>query len=322
MHIHSLTRAAVAACAFAVLAAPSASADPVTTQLRVEAAGRDIGPGFRYVHASVSYTNSESEACDGSGSKNRLEGPNALTVLVQAADFTRRLRPVQISDKFEFGPFVCGVGDYTSTDNAFWSYKVDHVAPQVGADQFPLERSGREVLWYLSDNVTGANTGNELVLSVADRVVKAGEPTEVTVLEYDVDGRSTPAEGVQIEGAGDAVTNADGEAIVAFENAGKPHIRGVRGIDIPTDSLLMCVWEKRASECGDFVYGWLAGTDRADRIRGTDDPERIAGRGGADTIRSRGDGAEDVVRCGPGSDVVRADRFDRVKRSCETVSLR
>jgi N-acetylglucosamine-6-sulfatase len=62
------------------------------------------------------------------------------------------------------------------------------------------------------------------------------------------------------------------------------------------------------------------GTRRDDRIRGTRLPDWICAGGGDDVIRVRG-GGRDVVKCGPGRDVVHADRTDRL-RGCEGVSLR
>jgi len=319
MHIHSLKRAALAACVFAVLAAPSAAADPVTTQLRVEAEGHDIGPGFRYVHDSVSYRTSQSAACNGSGKRGSITGPTALGLLIQASAFTRDLRPVQISDQFEFGPFVCGVGDFESSDSAFWLYKVDHVAPEVGGDQFPIDRSHDQVLWYFVNTASGSNSGNELELVLVDQVVEAGTPVNVVVNEYDASGQQAPAEGVRLVGAGGVMTDANGSATVVFEEAGRPFIRGERGGDIPTDLEHLCVWEQSASECEKWLTGWVVGTNRSDRIRGTANPERIAGRRGPDRIRSRGDGMADSVRCGRGKDVVLADKLDRVRRNCEKV---
>ena len=322
MHIHSLKRAAVAACAVAALAVSPAAADAVTTKLRVEADGHDIGPGFRYVHDSVSYDTSQSDDCNGSGREGSLDGATALGLLVQAAEWTRDLRPVQISDEFDFGLLVCGIGDFESSDSAFWLYKVDHVAPEVGADQFPITRSHDEVLWYFFNGATGANTGNELELTLSDNVVQAGTPVEVTVREYDAAGQATPAAGVTLQGAGDAMTGADGTASVVFDEASRPFIRGVRGIDIPTDLLHLCVWENSRSECRKWLTGWAIGTNGDDRIRGTENPERIAGRRGDDRINSRGDGKRDSVRCGRGNDVARVDRFDRVRRNCEKVRRR
>jgi len=323
MHFHSLRRVALVTCAFVVLAAPSAAADPVTTQLRVEAGGHDIGPGWHYVHDSVSWETSQSEACGGSGSLQALDRPTALGVLVQAAEFTRGLRPVQISDQFEFGPFVCGVGGRESSDSAFWLYKVDHVAPEVGGDQFAIERNGSEVLWYFVDSSDGVNTGNELVLRPADRIIQVGTPTSVVVEEYDPSGASEPAPGVSILGAGEALeTGPSGAATLVFDEPGRPVIRGVRGSDIPTDALRLCVWEDARDECGNFVTDWIVGTNGADVIRGGDGPERIIGRRGRDRINSRGDGESDNVRCGRGRDVVLADELDRVARNCETVRRR
>jgi hypothetical protein len=318
MHIHSLKRAALAACLFVALAAWPAGADAVTTKLRVEADGHDIGPGFRYAHDSVTYDTST--ACGGTGDSYTIDGPSVLGLLFQAADFTRDLRPVQVSDEFDFGKFVCGIGDFESSDTAFWLYKVDHVAPEVGADQFPIKRSHQEVLWYF---VNGAsNSGDELELALSDNVVKAGTPVEVTVRSYDMNGQASPAAGVTLEGTDGAMTDANGKATVVFDEAGRPFIRGVRGMDIQTDLLHLCVWEDSASECRKWLTGWTVGTDGDDRLRGADNPERIAGRAGDDKINSRGDGKSDSVRCGRGDDVARVDRRDRVKRSCETIRRR
>ena len=322
MHIHSLKRAALAACVFVVLAAWPAIADAVTTKLRVEADGHDIGPGFRYVHDSVSYRTTNSETCHGSGEEGSLNGPTALGLLVQASDFTSDLRPVQISDEFDFGLLVCGIGDFESSDTAFWLYKVDHVAPEVGADQFPINRSNKEVLWYFFDSATGSNVGDELELELSDNIVQAGTPVEVTVRQYDGSGQAAPAPGVTLQGAGDVTTDANGKASIVFDEASRPFIRGVRTGDIQTDLLHLCVWEDSASECDRWLTGWTVGTGGDDRMRGTENPERLAGRRGDDKINSRGDGAADSVRCGRGDDVARVDRLDRVRRNCETVRRR
>jgi hypothetical protein len=229
---------------------------------------------------------------------------------------------VRISDEFDFGLLVCGVGDFESSDTAFWLYKVDHVSPEVGGEQFPINSSGHEVLWYFMNTVTGANTGNELFLSVGQKVVQTGEPVEVTVLEYDASGQSTPAAGVQIMGGGNPVTDAAGHATVSFDQTGRQFIRGSRGIDIPTDGVRLCAWQESATECETFIAGRVVGTREDDRIRGTDDPDRIIGRDGDDRLTSRGDDEADAVRCGPGNDVARVDRIDRVARNCEKVRRR
>lgn len=98
----------------------------------------------------------------------------------------------------------------------------------------------------------------------------------------------------------------------------------------------------------------IPGTSGSDRLRGTGGGDEISGRGGEDRIDGRGgadcvrggkggdrleggdgkdrlrggarsdriaarDGNRDRIKCGPGRDRVRADRKDRIARSCERV---
>ena len=63
------------------------------------------------------------------------------------------------------------------------------------------------------------------------------------------------------------------------------------------------------------------GTAGRDVLTGTRGRDVLCGLGGADLIRVR-DGSADSIRCGPGKDVVVADRRDRVARDCERVSRR
>src|SRR4051812_40351383 len=66
---------------------------------------------------------------------------------------------------------------------------------------------------------------------------------------------------------------------------------------------------------GDDVLKGGAGNDRIVGGKGHDE---IEGDSGNDRINSR-DGQRDVVKCGRGRDHVRADRKDRVSRTCESV---
>lgn len=83
----------------------------------------------------------------------------------------------------------------------------------------------------------------------------------------------------------------------------------------------------------------ITGSLAADRLRGTVGADTLRGLGGADFLdggpgrdRLEGgpaddlleadDGERDVVRCGPGRDVVEADRVDVVGSDCEVVSRR
>lgn len=84
----------------------------------------------------------------------------------------------------------------------------------------------------------------------------------------------------------------------------------------------------------------LVGTARADVLRGLAGNDQLSARGGTDFLQggpgrdihdagpgndlvaASYDGARDVVRCGPGVDVVNADLVDAVARDCELVGRR
>ena len=83
----------------------------------------------------------------------------------------------------------------------------------------------------------------------------------------------------------------------------------------------------------------LVGTARADTILGLEGRDRILGGAGsdfltgaraatrrgrrrADRVVAQYDGDRDVVRCGPGADLVNADLADSVARDCELVGRR
>jgi hypothetical protein len=316
MHFHSLKAAAFAACVLTATAAAPATAAPITAKLRVEAAGKALDRGYRYVTDTTTFKTSNSEACGGSGKTDTVNGPTALGVLVDAADYNARLRPVEVSDQFEFGLFVCGIGGHQSGDS-FWGLRVNHAEAQVGGDRYAL-RTGDEVLWT---HITfdGANSGSELVLESEDRSVQVGEPVEVQVLAYGAEGNSTPAEGVTL--ASGVMTDATGRAELVFDAASRPTVRGTRGNDIPTEPKRFCIWETSETECDGFTRERTVGTESPDRIVGIAAPEFILGRGGNDVIRARGGGA-DIIRCGTGRDRVRADRQDRVGGGCERISRR
>lgn len=320
MHIHSLTRAALAACVAAVFAAAPASAAPVQAQLRVEAGGFDLDRGWSYVNDTATFRTSRSAACGGTGDRKTVSGPTALGLLVHGADYNRRLRPVEVSDQFDFGLFVCGIGGFRSGPSAYWLYKVNHRGPEVGADQYRI-RPGDQVLFYYQDTETGSNIGNELELRVGRTRLAKGRSTTVRAFEYDFEGRRAPAEGVRLVGAGDAMTGPDGRATIAFGRPGLPAVRGVRAGDIPTRVERFCIWKRAARECRRFTSERIVGTRGDDVIKGSSRRDLIIARAGNDRIDVRGGGI-DRVRCGPGKDTVLADKRDRVGRGCERVIRR
>jgi hypothetical protein len=78
---------------------------------------------------------------------------------------------------------------------------------------------------------------------------------------------------------------------------------------------------------GSAAAATIVGTSRADVLRGTARADFLDGRGGRDRVLARGgddrvraqDGVRDTIACGPGRDLVNADRADTIARDCEVV---
>ena len=305
------------ACALALaLAAPAAAtARPVFSELRVEAEGQAPSPGISYATDTVRIRTSTSPACGGSGRRIRVPGPTALGILDSAQEGDRDLRPVQVSDRFAFGLFVCGIDGWLGTAQAFWVYKVNHVSPDVGAADRRL-RNGDRVLWYFVNTASGINTGDELEL-VAPARVRPGQSFPVTVFAYTRAGARTPAAGASVGGA---VTDANGRAVITAGAARRLVLRAARGSDVASAPTPVCV-SARLSRCPALRGQVMVARDRSERIRGGSGGDAVFARGGNDTILVRR-GDRDSVSCGAGRDLVLASRGDRVRRDCERVFIR
>jgi hypothetical protein len=171
----------------------------------------------------------------GSGKSVTIKGATALGALIQASKFTSSLRPVSISDHFDFGLALCGVGGKSATDTLSWYLKVNHKNPNIGGENVKLH-AGDEVLWSL----TSFPYPNELALS-APKHAKAGQAFGVRVFSYDDTGKRTPAAGVTVTGAS-GPTGADGRATVTLNRPARLVAR--HGKDIPSNLAAVCVGGK------------------------------------------------------------------------------
>ena len=314
---------ALAACAIALAAAPAAAAKPVTAELRVES-GKPLVPGYSFVTDTARPKTDRSPACGGSGATKTIQGPSALGIVWSAERIVRPLRPLAVSDKFDFGLFICGIGSAVaaSDGSSFWLYKVDHKSPTVGGDQFPL-KGGEQVLWYFVDPARGINSGTapdfvakELVL-VAPARARSGTPFRVRAFQYDTEGRRSPAAGVRVLGGATQLTDASGRTTVVSGKRGYLGLRAVRDGDVPAAPVHVCL-NPKLSRCPRARGRRVFGTNGADRLRGTRGADVVSARGGNDRIDIRG-GGRDRVRCGSGRDRVRLGHSDRAARDCERV---
>jgi hypothetical protein len=254
-------------------------------------------------------------ACGGSGKTVTVQGPTALGIVASGGSVFAPVRPLRVSDKFSFGLFVCGIGAFTGDANAFWLYKVDHVSPEVGAEQFAL-KGGEQVLWYFSDTARNVNTGDELELVLVAPVrARRREGFNVTVYAYDSAGKRTPAANARVFGASAQPTDASGKTTIVPTGEGGLRLRAVRGPDVPSAPVRVCVRDV-LFECPAVRGQRIFGTAGGDRIRGTAGADVIAAGSGDDRIDVR-DTGRDRVRCGRGFDRVVGGLGDRFARDCE-----
>lgn len=168
----------------------------------------------------------------GSGDSVTVKAPTAMSALVGASKSTATLRPLLITDAFDFGLGLCGVGGQEGTKTLSWLFKVNHVAPELGGDSVKV-KSGDEVLWALAP----FPYPDELWLQ-APRNVEAGRPFGVKVFAYDAKGKRKPAAGVTVSGASEP-TGKDGTTTAVLQKPRRLIARN--GEDIPSNREVVCV---------------------------------------------------------------------------------
>jgi hypothetical protein len=151
----------------------------------------------------------------GSGENAEIKGNTALGLLANGAKMTAALRPLLISDSFDFGLAICGVGSSVAKGDASWYLKINHKSLEVSGDAATI-KPGDEVLWTLAPSFPYPD---ELVLT-APNAAKAGMEFTVRVWSYDEKGRRTPQAGAKVTGAAEP-TGADGRTEVTLSKPGK-----------------------------------------------------------------------------------------------------
>jgi hypothetical protein len=229
--------AAACVLALALVASTAAiAAAKVPADLRVVGGGKVLAQKTLKT-GTVSVPTSHKATCfgkgtAGSGRAATIKGATALGLLGQAAKSTSSLKPLLLTDAFDFGLGICGVGGYKATSKVSWYLKVNHKNPELGGDAVKL-KAGDEVLWALA----AYPYPNELSL-VAPAEASAGVPFEVSVFSYDDKGRRKPAAGVTVTSAS-APTNAEGHTSVVL--TGPTTLGATHGKDIPSNQVGVCV---------------------------------------------------------------------------------
>ncbi|HET6998214.1 MAG TPA: hypothetical protein VFI03_06455 [Solirubrobacterales bacterium] len=169
----------------------------------------------------------------GSGKSVTVKGATAMGLLAQASKSTAALRPLLVTDAFDFGLGICGVGGNVVSGKASWYLKVNHKGATVGGDAVKL-KPGDEVLWDLAPSYPYPN---ELALVAPDTAL-AGTPFEVQVFSYDERGKRKPVAGASVTGAA-APTGADGKTSVTMTVPGP--LQAKHGKDIPSPLETVCI---------------------------------------------------------------------------------
>jgi hypothetical protein len=237
--VRTTVRAGLAVtCVAGLAAAPLAGA--VDTTIRVEGASATLVP-------------ESAIPIEGSGTATVFDRNFAPVDVDRSSAFWQLYRATSstgLGFEFELFPafssiLVQRVGPDANAGSVGWQFRVDHVAPPVGADKETLAQ-GDTVLWYY-----GASDGaRELdVAPSGDRVAK-GAPVTVTVTSYAADGASEPGSGATVRyGGATAVADAAGTATFVAQGNGTQTVSATRAGDIRSAARPVCSYEGDPTAC-------------------------------------------------------------------------
>jgi hypothetical protein len=165
---------------------------------------RDVRTGTTTVPTRARATCLGGTPADGS---KKIEGATALGALHDAATQTRPRQPLLLSNAFDFGLGVCGVGGSVASGEQWWELTVNHRPSMLGGEGTRL-KAGDDVLWFLSRTYNSPSP-DELRL-VAPETTNRNGWVRVRVFAHDDSGRRTPVEGAELNLDGAPLTGADG----------------------------------------------------------------------------------------------------------------
>src|SRR3954447_1653161 len=238
-----------AVCALAITLslalAVGASAAGFKAGLRVVGSGSKVLVEKPIATATTTVKTSPKAECFGKGSGGSgdpvtIKGNTALGLLARASKSTPALSPLLISDSFDFGLALCGIGKSVAKGSSSWYLKVNHKSLSVSGDAAKIH-PGDEVLYALvKTEAPSYKYPEELVLTGPNKV-KAGVPFSARVFSYDEKGKSKPAAGVKVTGAS-APTGADGRTIVTLSR--RAQLTATAAGEIPSAREPVCLGGK------------------------------------------------------------------------------
>ena len=227
-----------AACAAGLVATPVATA--LDTVIRVEGASANLIP-------------ESAIPIEGTGTATVFDTSFASVDVSRASAFWQIYRATSSTGLglgFEFFPsfnaiLVQKIGTDANAGSAGWQYRVNHVAPAVGASDLALAQGDR-VLWYYG----GADGARELDVAASSDRVEAGAGFTVTVTSYDAAGAASPAAGAAVRyGSAQATANAAGQAGFVAQGTGTQTVTATRAGDIRSPARAVCSFSGDPTVC-------------------------------------------------------------------------
>jgi len=225
--------------------AAGASAKGFMAELRVVGSGGKVLVEKPVATATTAVKTSPKATCfgpgsGGSGDPVTIRGNTAMGLLARASKLVASLRPLLVSDSFDFGLALCGIGSSVAKGSSSWYLKINHKSLAISGDAAKI-KPGDEVLWALAKTEAPSyKYPSELVLSAPD-TAKAGMSFTVRVMAYDEKGRSKPQAGAKVTGAAEP-TGADGRTTVTLSKPAKLIARAAG--EIPSAREPVCVGGK------------------------------------------------------------------------------
>lgn len=222
-----------------------ASAKGLMADLRVVGTGGKVLAEKTVPSANVSVKTSPQATCfgpgtGGSGEDVQLKGNTAMGLLASGSKSIAALRPLSISDHFEFGLALCGIGSSVAKGSSSWYLKINHKSLEVGGEVAKI-KAGDEVLWALvKTEAPDFAYPDELVLA-APETAQAGSSFTVRVWAYDGKGKRTPQAGAKVTGASEP-TGADGRTTVTLSKPAKLSAKATG--EIPSARVAVCIGGK------------------------------------------------------------------------------
>lgn len=219
-----LARVCALALTLTLALAAGAAAKGFKAELRVVGSGGKVLAEKPVATATTTVKTSPKAECfgkgsGGSGDRATIKGNTAMGLLASASKSTPALSPLLISDSFDFGLALCGIGSSVAKGSSSWYLKINHKSLSVGGDA-ALIHAGDEVLWALAKTeAPDYKYPGELVLE-GPSSAKAGVPFAVRVFSYDEKGKRKPAAGAKVTGATDP-TGANGRTTVTLTKPAK-----------------------------------------------------------------------------------------------------